>query len=58
FFRIPHLLDELNANFFEMAPLLFLYDTASDKDYKSRRIKEFYFVNKTIANSSKVESTN
>lgn len=55
---MPHLLDELNVNFSRIAPFVFLYDEiATDNDYVTRKIKEFYFENKTITNSSKMELT-
>ncbi|KAF2900148.1 hypothetical protein ILUMI_06038, partial [Ignelater luminosus] len=58
FFGMPHLLDELNANFSRIAPFVFLYDEiATDTDYVTRKIKEFYFANETITNFSRTELT-
>ncbi|KAF2901292.1 hypothetical protein ILUMI_04890, partial [Ignelater luminosus] len=57
-FAKPNLVEELDANFSRIAPLTFLYDEiATDKDYVTRKIKEFYFNNNTITNRSKMELT-
>lgn len=57
-FERTHLIDEFNGNFTRLAPFVFFYEEiATDKDHVTRRIKDFYFKNNTITNSSQTELT-
>ncbi|KAF2886682.1 hypothetical protein ILUMI_19491, partial [Ignelater luminosus] len=53
FFGDPEVLEDFNANFSTVAPIVFLYDeTSPNPNYVTAKIKSYYFKNRTITNSS------
>ncbi|KAF2902649.1 hypothetical protein ILUMI_03534 [Ignelater luminosus] len=53
-----NLLEELNKNFDKLAPIIFMYEDNPKKDEVSKKIRNYYFGDKNIDDSTKGELTN
>lgn len=58
YFSNPSWIEDFDKEFNRVVPLSLQYDTQVDKDNKSRKLRKFYFGDKTIDNTTKDELTN